>query len=72
MLEVFVARRSRGGVVIPVARSHDEELVQLVASWILREMDEWDFSDEVLSDLADRERAAFRQILEDNGFTSET
>ena len=67
MLEVQLVRRSRNGVVIPVARSDKRELVSHVAQAIVREMEAWRFRDEVLDDLAQRERKALSELLRTEG-----
>jgi len=67
MLEVQLVRRSRNGVVIPVARSDKRELVNHVAQAITKEMEAWRFRDEVLDDLAQRERKTLAEVLRAEG-----
>jgi len=67
MIEVQLVRRSRNGVVIPFARSHDEGLVACVARRILKEVENWQFDDETLEAVARGEEEALRQILQEAG-----
>lgn len=67
MLEVQLCRRSPNGVVIPLARDDSPVLVRSVARALLRKMETWRFSDEVLDALAKEERQAFVRTLEVEG-----
>lgn len=67
MLEVFIARRSRNGVVLPIARSHSPDLVTDVARRVLSEMRAQKFSDEVLMAFVCAQTAALEAALEEEG-----
>jgi len=69
MLEVQLCTRSRGGVVVPIARDESPELVRLVIRHIFRKMARWQFSDEVLDRMARMERDAFIRLVAAEGFS---
>lgn len=67
MYEVQLVRRSKNGVVMPIAFSQDGELVGNVARRMLLEMESWRLGDEVLDAVADRMRQNVAAILTEKG-----
>jgi len=68
MLEVQLCRRSKGGVVIPIARDHAPELVRMVVRYFYRQLEKRSFGDEVLNDTARLLHEAFVQAVEHEGY----
>lgn len=62
-MEIQLCRRSALGMVVPIARSDDPELVRLVARRIVDGMQRLRFTDPTLNEVAEVERVKLRQHL---------
>ena len=68
MLEVMIVHRSRNGIVLPLARTANREIVRAAVAQVRKELERLKFDDPEMQALAEAERLHFEHTMRRYGY----